>query len=137
MVEHTTREEIEGWFVEWMGHVGLTGWTVRFDYPRYQDTKTDMKVNWTPDRCTVVLTIYPSVFKEVSRAKAWRDCCHEGLHLSFASMDDQIVYYIGEGEAFRQYRREWERCIDRLAGCLTGMYPVPDAETARLSEPPL
>jgi len=123
--ECATREEVENWFVLWMGCVGLNGWTVRFDYPSRGDN-TDMRINWTQDRCTAVLAVYPAVFKKVSRAKAWRDACHEALHLAFALMDDQIVEYVGVGRVFQRYRDALEVCIDRLAGCLTGMYPVPE-----------
>jgi hypothetical protein len=120
-----TQEEVENWFVLWMGRLGLNGWTVRFDYPS-RGTGSDMKLSWTQCRCVAVLTVYPAVFKQVSRAKAWRDTCHEGLHLAFALMDDEIVEYVGGGRVFQRYRDAQEVCIDRLAGCLTGMMSVPE-----------
>lgn len=125
---HATRDEIEDWFVDWMGRLGLTGWTMRFDYPK-KDDDTDMKIRFAQDRCTVVVSVYPTVFKTQSRLKAWRDCCHECLHLAFASMDDMIVDYVGVGRVFDQYRREFERSIDRLAGCLIGMQPLSEEKT--------
>jgi len=133
MANHATREEVEEWFVEWAGRLGLEGWTLLFAYPK-QDSDSDMKISITQDRCTGVLSVYPTVFKVQLRSKAWRDVCHECFHLAFASMDDMIVDYVGVGEVFRQYRRELERCIDRLAGCLTGMYPVPDAKRTAPAE---
>ena len=118
-----TKEELESWVLLWIADLGLCGWTIRMDYPK-QDDDTDMRINWTEDRCIAVLSVFPRVFNQ-SRARAWHCICHEMLHMAFAPMDDVIVSYIGVARVFDQYRDASERCIDRLAGCLCQLIPTP------------
>jgi len=129
-LKHATRAEIEDWVILWAKYLGLHGWYIKVEYAQEDEANREgeqitMETTWARGFTSGTITVYPRVFRN-SRARTWQTTGHEILHLVFAPVDDEMDRLFGDGEVDKTFQRAMERTIDRLSGCLTGGWPVPE-----------
>jgi len=125
--DHATREDVDRWIDFWGNRFALNGWTIKTKYPARDDKVAAAEINWSEGYCSATLTIWPCFFKDSTRYGAWRIICHELLHLCFAPVADELVQQLGDRIVYSSYKRQMERAIDRLAGGLAAVTPMPDS----------
>jgi len=125
--ETATREDVDRWIDFWGNRFALNGWTIKMKYPARDEGQSAAEINWSEGYCAATLTIWPCFFKDSTRYGAWRIICHELLHLAFAPVADELCQQIGDRIVYNGYKRQMERAIDRLAGGLAAVTPMPDS----------
>lgn len=124
--DHPTREDVDRWIDFWGNRFALNGWTITTVYPARDVERSYAEINWSEGYCSATLTLWPSFFKDRSRFGAFRIIAHELLHLCFAAVADELCQQIGDRIVYQSYKRQMERAIDRFAGGLAAVTPIPE-----------